>query len=111
MLDEAKICKRNGKLWLADSASLGNSFNMSFGKALKSSASPLATARYDDRETAGKRVSESLSRFASAIKLAAILRVPVGYEDETGFHCGEPQVQKIAQVIDLGQIDLSSCYF
>ena len=84
---------------------------MSLGKASENHASPLATARYDARESAGVSDSASASQTASRFGLASILQVPVGYEDETGFHCGEPQVQKIAQVIDLEHMDTSRCYF
>jgi hypothetical protein len=98
-MDYAKICNRIGKIWLAESASLGNSLNMSFGKASETSASRLATARYDDRESAGGGASEALSRIASALKLARVLRVPVGYEDETGFHCGAPQLGETSPVL------------
>jgi len=64
---------------------------MSFGKASETSTSRLATARYDHRESAGKSVAESLGRIASRFGMAMVLRVPVGYEDATGFHCGTPQ--------------------
>ncbi len=84
---------------------------MSFGKALETSAKRLATARYDGRESAGKSVSEGLSRIASAIKVAAILRVPVGYEDELGFHCGQPQAQETGPVIGPENAGTSRCYF
>ena len=44
-----------------------------------------AAARYDSE-------SDAASRNGLRFHLAGFWQVPVGYEDETGFHCGEPQV-------------------
>ena len=81
---------------------------MSLGKASENHASPLATARYDARESAGVSDSASASQTASRFGLASILQVPVGYEDETGFHCGEPQFEDTAPVIDPEQFSSST---
>jgi len=70
---------------------------MSLGrKALAHLASRLATARSDQRESAGESGIESLDRPAKMFGLATLLQVPVGYEDELGFHCGQPQVEAAA---------------
>jgi hypothetical protein len=70
---------------------------MSLGrKALAHLASRLATARSDHRESAGESSVESPNRPAKMFGLATILQVPVGYEDELGFHCGQPQAKAAA---------------
>jgi len=84
---------------------------MSFGKASKAPASRLATARYDDRGPDGKGVSGKSGRIASVFGLATVLQVPVGYEDETGFHCGEPQQEDIGPIIEPEQNDANRFYF
>jgi hypothetical protein len=67
---------------------------MSLGrKALAHLASRLATARCDQRESADASSGESPNRPAKRFGLATLLQVPVGYEDELGFHCGQPQVE------------------
>ena len=38
----------------------------------------------------GRQRSGWFGRAAAMLRLAGLLRVPVGYEDETGFHCGAP---------------------
>jgi hypothetical protein len=68
---------------------------MSLGReAAETNLSRLATARYDRKAAEGTK-SENHGQSASAFGLASLLRVPVGYEDETGFHCGEPQNPEI----------------
>ena len=62
-------------------------------KALAHLASQLTTAGYDHRESAGQNRVESLDRPAKMFSLATILQVPVGYQDDLGFHCGQPQVE------------------
>jgi hypothetical protein len=57
------------------------------GHEWETSASRMATARYD---------CEPISRSSSGGSLTMILRIPLGYEDEAGFHCGEPQVNATA---------------
>lgn len=47
----------------------------------------VATARFD-REAAAKNSSDWLDRAAARFRLAMTLQIPVGYEDEEGFHCG-----------------------
>jgi hypothetical protein len=63
-------------------------------KARKKSANQLATARFD-RQSAAQGDADSPAQATTQFRLSAILQVPVGYEDETGFHCGQPQVQEI----------------
>jgi hypothetical protein len=63
------------------------------GQASENSASRLATARYDC-ESAGQSGSEELARRGHTTRLATILEIPVGYQDETGFHCGEPRLDE-----------------
>ena len=61
---------------------------MSFaGKTSERSASLLATARYH-RGSASGITSGCFSRIIDLSRLAIILQIPVGYQDETGFDCG-----------------------
>jgi len=64
------------------------------GQDVKKGEGRMATARAD-RESQAESMSDWLSRTASQLRLGRILRVPVGYEDEAGFHCGEPRVEEI----------------
>jgi hypothetical protein len=75
-------------------------------KALAHFAGRLATARYDRGGSSGESGAGSLNRPAKAFSLATILQVPVGYEDELGFHCGQPQVEAAAPglVMDLDNL-------
>lgn len=66
---------------------------MSLGRqASESKQSPLARARYD-REPVEGEAAETQSRTGGPFSLATIWQIPVGYQDETGFHCGKPQVE------------------
>ena len=56
-------------------------------------ANRLATARAD-REPEAQADSGWLHRAASQLPCVIKMEVPVGYEDEDGFHCGEPEVQE-----------------
>ena len=101
------ICNGNDKIRLARRKRLSHSLIMSLGrKALEKIASRLATARYDNRESTEESRSESLNRPAKAFSLAAILQVPVGYQDELGFHCGQPQVGATPPVLVVDREDL-----
>jgi hypothetical protein len=63
-------------------------------QALNEGASRLATARYD-RESANQDAGGT-ARAGHPLRLAMIFKIPVGYQDEAGFHQGEPRVQKTA---------------
>jgi len=52
--------------------------------------SAAATARLD-REFTGWARKNWLRQFAGKIRLAIVWRIPVGFEDETGFHLGVQQ--------------------
>ena len=52
-----------------------------------------ATARLD-REFAGWNRKQWLRQIVGKIRLAIIWRIPVGFEDETGFHLGVQPVPK-----------------
>jgi hypothetical protein len=53
------------------------------------SASRLATARLD-RAPAAYDDADWLDRAATQFRLAMTLQIPVGFEDEAGFHYGVP---------------------
>jgi hypothetical protein len=57
----------------------------------KMNASRMATARYD---------YESVGQGSSVERLAMILRIPLGYQDDAGFHCGEPQIMESEPVFE-----------
>ena len=61
--------------------------------------SKLATARYQGDPSRAERVG-------LALHLAGMMQVPVGYEDETGFHCGEPQVD-LSQIVVARNVNLT----
>jgi hypothetical protein len=65
---------------------------ISSGPASNQQAGGLAKARFDS-ESSAQDVSENLTRTSSSFSLATILDIPVGYEDDTGFYCGEPQAE------------------
>jgi hypothetical protein len=68
---------------------------MSLGReALDLTKSRLATARFNC-ESAEEDGSAANGRHAGIFRLAGFWQVPVGYEDATGFHCGEPQVPEV----------------
>ena len=72
---------------------------MSIGfQVLKKCTNQLATARYD-RESAVQGDSHLPGQNSIQSCLDTILEVPVGYEDELGFHCGQPQAQEIHQPV------------
>lgn len=81
---------------------------MSFGqKALEKSACWLAIASYD-REPASQNGSKSLGSIVRWFGLAKILRVPVGYQDETSFHYGEIPLKETTQAADMETGKISS---
>ena len=55
--------------------------------------SAAATARLD-REFTGRARNNWLRQFAGKIRLAIVWRIPVGFEDETGFHLGVQSARK-----------------
>jgi hypothetical protein len=56
--------------------------------------SAAATARLD-REFVGQDRSRWLYQVVRKIRLGVIWRIPVGFEDETGFHLGVQPAQKV----------------
>jgi len=62
------------------------------GQIAEQGACQMATARLDRSATEGS----SRRRIWPAVpsRIAMLLRIPVGYQDETGFHCGEERVQE-----------------
>jgi hypothetical protein len=89
-----KICKGFGKEWLAGSDWLGNSRSVNkHCQAAEEHASQLATARLD-RQSAASDSADRRDRSAVQSRIAMMLRIPVGYQDETGFHCGVELVQE-----------------
>jgi hypothetical protein len=79
---------------LATFGDLFNNPSMSSGcQTPENSASRLATARAD-RGSAVQNNSGRLDQPVGQFRLATLFQIPVGYEDEAGFHCGEPRVQE-----------------
>ena len=60
---------------------------------LENKISAAATARLD-REFAGWNRKQWLRHIAGKIRLAIIWRIPVGFEDEAGFHLGVQSAPK-----------------
>lgn len=84
----------SGKIRLADIQVLLHSLPMSLGcQVSEERSSRLATAR-SDRESAVRNGSDSLNQAARQFRLAMIFQIPVGYEDDTGFHRGVQRVQE-----------------
>jgi len=81
------------------------------GKTMEKDARPLATARVDRESTAGDGNSRIFSRTGISSDWTTIWRIPVGYQDETGFHCGEPPLKEIARVADIEASRTSSYNF
>jgi len=50
----------------------------------------LTTVRVDRKSTTGTG-AETRGRMTGPFRLATILQIPVGYQDESGFHRGEPR--------------------
>jgi hypothetical protein len=44
-----------------------------------------------DRKSASGEAAETLGQTTGSFRLAMILQIPVGYQDESGFHRGEPR--------------------
>jgi hypothetical protein len=63
------------------------------GKVFAHMTSELVSARYDHGESAGQIGVKRLDRLAKMFTLASLFLVPVGYQDELGFHYGQPQVK------------------
>jgi hypothetical protein len=88
-------CQKSDQKWLASSRTLLHSDHMSLGRqASRPNQSKLATGRYDRESKAGSGL-ESHGAAASGFSWAALLEIPLGYEDDMGFHCGEPQGKMI----------------
>jgi len=62
-------------------------------RILGTKMSAAATTRLD-RECGGWNRKQRLRQIAGKIRLAIIWRIPVGFEDETGFHLGIQPVPK-----------------
>jgi hypothetical protein len=63
---------------------------MSLGRqASESAENRLTTVRVDRTSVLGE-AAETPERMTGSFRLATILQIPVGYQDESGFHCGEP---------------------
>jgi hypothetical protein len=80
------------------------------GQALDGSASRLATARYD-RGSAGGNGSENLASVARRFRLAMIFKIPVGYEDEKGFHRGAPRLHQTVTLFGPEKIENDTYQF
>jgi hypothetical protein len=61
-------------------------------------AAQTATARLD-RELAGSAMGAWFDSAVTKIQVAAFFQVPVGYEDETGFHCGIQHVEPLLPLV------------
>jgi len=84
--------KISSNIWLEDFALTADSKRMNVSGQADASASRVATARFD-RESTNGTGSVSWFRSSKAFRLTTIFKIPVGYEDETGFHKGEPSFQ------------------
>jgi hypothetical protein len=90
----AKNCQISGNIWLEHFCHLPDSWSMNVGgEDANENAGRMATARADQSSTSEAK-SDWLSRTTGTLRLGTILQVPVGYEDEAGFHCGEPQMEQ-----------------
>lgn len=58
----------------------------------KKNLNRLATARLD-REPEVQSQADWLVRAARQLRAALSLQIPVGFQDDTGFYCGDPQAQ------------------
>ncbi len=63
------------------------------GHVAGKSAGQMATARLD-RQASAQEVGDLQRRSAITSCLAKLLQIPVGYQDETGFHCGDELVRE-----------------
>ena len=66
---------------------------MTSSQILGNKISAAATARLD-REFAGWNRKHWLRQIAGKVRLAIIWQIPVGFEDETGFHLGVQPARK-----------------
>jgi hypothetical protein len=88
------ICKTSDQIWLAAIVSLRDSLPVNFnGQLSDRSTSWLTTAQYSGEST-DQFGSGDLSRTNYLSRLAEFFVIPVGYQDESGFHHGEQQVEK-----------------
>jgi hypothetical protein len=63
------------------------------------SAGRMATTRHN-REAARQGGFDRPDRRGQSLRLGMIFKIPVGYQDETGFHRGEPRMEKSLPVLD-----------
>jgi hypothetical protein len=61
-------------------------------------AAQSATARLD-REFAAQTVGGWFDLARTKIQTAAIFQVPVGYEDDAGFHCGIQRLEPVLPMV------------
>ena len=62
-------------------------------KTSEKSATRSATARFDHESARGNEGSW-LDRATAQLREAFAWHIPAGYQDETGFHCGDPRVME-----------------
>jgi hypothetical protein len=73
------------------------------------SASPLATARADRRPEL-QASADWLDRLARQFRAAMIFQIPVGFQDEAGFHCGDYQTEEPVFPTNASETTLSNSH-
>jgi hypothetical protein len=64
---------------------------MNFGRRLTERCAATVTARKDETFTGSGEPDAWLRQAAARFRSAITLQIPVGYQDETGFHCAQYQ--------------------
>jgi hypothetical protein len=64
-----------------------DSQGMNFGRCSTERCAATVTARKDETFTSTGHPDDWLHKAAARFRSAITLQIPVGYEDETGFHC------------------------